>query len=334
MQHTRGDGSTIQASFCAPPPQSFAETAALASRVERAGLRALWLYDVITEWPDPYPHIAVALAATSSLVVGPLVSTPALRPPQELCFLAATMAQASAQRFELALGRGDASVRSLGRAPASLESLQQAIMQLRRAREQQDDAVNSWAAVHGSGTALYAGAHVPIWIGTYGPRGLELAGEFADGVVLQFADPELVRWACSWIERGAQRGGRCLQDVKLAVVCAASFSPSLARAADECRWFVDMVARDLHCFVDRPEGQGWSSQLRQALAGFRQGTALELDQDVYERLTHSLCLWGEGPQMRTRLEQLRACGVGEFAIYSGHAVESSLEQWVRVVFSS
>jgi alkanesulfonate monooxygenase SsuD/methylene tetrahydromethanopterin reductase-like flavin-dependent oxidoreductase (luciferase family) len=308
----------VNASFCVPPPSSFAQTALLAQQAEAAGMRALWLYDVPWELPDPYPHIAVALASTTRLAVGPLVSTPAVRPSRLLAPLAATLSAAAPGRFELALGRGDAAVRSMGCSPAALADLVEASQAAR--------------AGHGPGEPGAIGGRLwappPIWWGTYGPRGLELAGEHADGVILQFADVELVHWACSLVERGAKRAGRSLHDVRVMVVCAASFGRVGESAVDACRWFVDMVARDLRAMAAKPAAAPWSAELRAALAASSSAASLGAEEEhAWQSLAQRLCLIGPPAEVGERLRLLEAAGVTEVAVYSAADATRCLDAW-------
>src|SRR5687767_398236 len=56
--------------------------------------------------------------------------------------------------------------------------------------------------------------HVPIMIGATGPQMMELSGEIADGVVLNYCvPPEYNLPALEQLERGAKRAGRTLADV-------------------------------------------------------------------------------------------------------------------------
>ena len=35
---------------------------------------------------------------------------------------------------------------------------------------------------------------LPVWVAGYGPMALAMAGRIADGIILQLADPDLIRW--------------------------------------------------------------------------------------------------------------------------------------------
>ena len=55
-----------------------------------------------------------------------------------------------------------------------------------------------------------------IYLGALGPRMLEMAGEIADGVLLNWLPPEAVPGCLRHLEIGARRGGRTLADFEIA----------------------------------------------------------------------------------------------------------------------
>jgi alkanesulfonate monooxygenase SsuD/methylene tetrahydromethanopterin reductase-like flavin-dependent oxidoreductase (luciferase family) len=65
--------------------------------------------------------------------------------------------------------------------------------------------------------ALDPGPPVPIWISAMGPRAMRLAGEVADGALLNWCPPERVAFARERIAEGAEAAGRDPGDVSLAV---------------------------------------------------------------------------------------------------------------------
>ena len=57
---------------------------------------------------------------------------------------------------------------------------------------------------------------VPIFIGAIGPKMLALAGEVADGVLLNdFTPPDRLEWALDQIDQGAKRRGRRVEDLEI-----------------------------------------------------------------------------------------------------------------------
>ena len=68
--------------------------------------------------------------------------------------------------------------------------------------------------------------HVPVLIGATGDHMLELAGEIADGVVLNHCvSPEYNDHALEWLEKGARKGGRTLEEIDRPQVIICSVDP-------------------------------------------------------------------------------------------------------------
>lgn len=77
---------------------------------------------------------------------------------------------------------------------------------------------------------------VPIYIGATGPKMLELTGEIADGVVLNYCvPPEYNLQAIEHIEVGAKRAGRKLEDIDRPQLVVCSVDHDRDRAFDTSR---------------------------------------------------------------------------------------------------
>ncbi len=77
---------------------------------------------------------------------------------------------------------------------------------------------------------------VPIMIGATGPKMMELAGEIADGVVLNYCvPPEYNHMAMEHLERGARRAGRSLDEIDRPQLVVCSVHPDRQVALDGAR---------------------------------------------------------------------------------------------------
>ena len=56
----------------------------------------------------------------------------------------------------------------------------------------------------------------PVYLGALGPRMLELGGELADGIVLNWCSPEQIAWSRERVDAGAARAGREVRSVRMA----------------------------------------------------------------------------------------------------------------------
>jgi 5,10-methylenetetrahydromethanopterin reductase len=77
---------------------------------------------------------------------------------------------------------------------------------------------------------------IPIYIGATGPKMLELAGEIADGVVLNYmVSPSYNDAAMERLEAGARRAGRSIDDVDRPQLVVCSLDEDRTRALDAAR---------------------------------------------------------------------------------------------------
>jgi len=90
--------------------------------------------------------------------------------------------------------------------------------------------------------------NVPIYIGATGPKMLALAGEIADGVLLNYCvPPEYNDWALEQIEKGARKAGRSLDDIDRPQLIVASVDEDREVAIDRTReLLVQYLAQQPH----------------------------------------------------------------------------------------
>ena len=78
--------------------------------------------------------------------------------------------------------------------------------------------------------------NIPIYIGATGPRMLELSGEIADGVVLNYmVSPSYNDAAMERIEAGARRAGRTVEEIDRPQLVVCSLDEDRAKALDAAR---------------------------------------------------------------------------------------------------
>src|SRR5512134_1693809 len=81
--------------------------------------------------------------------------------------------------------------------------------------------------------------NVPIYIGATGMKMMELSGEIADGVLLNYlVSPAYNREAMARLEAGATRGGRTLDDIDRPQLIVCSLDKERNRALDNARTLV------------------------------------------------------------------------------------------------
>jgi alkanesulfonate monooxygenase SsuD/methylene tetrahydromethanopterin reductase-like flavin-dependent oxidoreductase (luciferase family) len=205
---------------------------ALTRQAETAGFDYGWAFDSHVIWLEPYPLLTFMALNTTRMRLGTCVSNPAARDPTVTASALATLNHISGGCMVLSIGRGDSSRRVLGKQPTTLAQLAEATPLIRRLAGGQpvDD--------HGQPLQLaWAAGELPVWIAGYGPKALWLAGSIADGVILQFADPHLIRWCIGFVREGAVAANRDPASIQIMAAAPVWVSDDLAAASERLRWF-------------------------------------------------------------------------------------------------
>src|SRR5512146_406499 len=176
----------MQFGFTLKPDLSVDRILGLTRQAEQFGFQYGWIFDSHILWKDPYPLLALMAANTRALHLGTCVTNPAVRDITVTASLYATLNVISGGRMELGIGRGDSSRRVLGKKPVTPAELERAVVTFRKLTAGQEVEHDGQPA-----RLAWATGSPPVWIAGYGPKVLSLAGRIADGVILQFADPDL-----------------------------------------------------------------------------------------------------------------------------------------------
>ena len=189
------------------------ELAGYARMAEDAGFDSLWVTERYFH-EETFSMLGYLAARTERIRLGVGVVNPYTRHPALLGMGAATLDRLSGGRMTLGLGRSDADVIAgrMGmeyRAP--LSRLRGAVAALRRMWSG-ERVTEDYAGVRlrNVGLAIHPVQDpLPIYLAAIGPRALRLAGEVADGVLLNaYAPVEYIRWAVKEVRDAASNAGR------------------------------------------------------------------------------------------------------------------------------
>jgi probable F420-dependent oxidoreductase len=189
------------------------------------------------------------------------------------------------------------------------------------------------------------GSRLPIWVAAYGPKALALAGEVADGFILQLADPDITAWSIAAVKKAASDAGRDPDSITICVAAPAyvtdGTAAGLAHGRDQCRWFGGMVGNHVADIVARygNDGSAVPKSLSDYIAGRQgydynsHGKAGNTHTDfVPDEIIDRFCLIGPPEEQVRRLNALRDLGVDQFALYLQHdAKDSTLSAYGETV---
>lgn len=157
-----------------------------------------------------------------------------------------------------------------------------------------------------------AGA-VPLYLAALGPRMCELAGERADGVVLNWCTPERVARARDEINRGADRGGRDPSAVRIAVYVRTSLEPDQSLAVATLREAASQYA-GMPTYRRQFEAMGLGEQ---ATAAARSPS------EIPDSLLRAVCAWGGRDEAIERLAAYGQAGADLVVVYPVPVLEAA-----------
>jgi len=300
------------------PDMTVERIVALTRQAEAAGFQYGWIFDSHVLWLEPYPMLTLMAANTKHMRLGTCVTNPATRDITVTSSLFATLNLISGGRMQLGIGRGDSSRRVLGKKPVTVAQLEESVKDFRNLTAGNEieyegrNARLTWAN----------GGVPPVWIAGYGPKVLDLAGRIADGVILQFADPDLIEWCVSFVKKGAEAAGRDPRKIEIMAAAPVWVSDDVKVGRERVRWFPALVSNHVVDLVSRYKPE----ELPPALTSYIRDKGhydylhhCEVDSSnahfVSDEVTDRFCLLGPAEAHIEKLRALARAGVTQFNIY-------------------
>ncbi|MFI5831336.1 TIGR03842 family LLM class F420-dependent oxidoreductase [Streptomyces sp. NPDC051578] len=317
------------------PPAS--QVVSLMKRAERNGFRYGWTFDSAVLWQEPFVIYSQILANTQKMHIGPMVTNPGTRTWEVTASTFATLNDMYGNRTVCGIGRGDSAMRVAGRKPNTLARLGEAIDVIRDLAEGRE------AVVDGNPIRIpwIKNGKLPVWMAAYGPKALALAGEKADGFILQLADLYLTEWMVKAVREAATAAGRDPAAITICVAAPAYVGDDLSHARDQCRWFGGMVGNHVADLVGRygehssmvPDALTEYIKSREGYDYSHHGRAGNPSADfVPDEIVDRFCLLGPAEAHIEKLRALRGLGVDQFAVYAMHdAREATIDAYGRQV---
>jgi probable F420-dependent oxidoreductase len=299
------------------PDISVERIVGLTKQAEAGGFQYGWLFDSHVLWMDPYPLLTLMAANTRAMRLGTLVTNPAVRDLTVTSSLFATLNLISGGRMELGIGRGDSSRRVLGKKPVSWSQLETAVKIFRDLTSSQE------IEYEGQSTRL-TWAKIPprVWIAGYGPKVLHMAGRVADGIILQFADPDLISWCLGFVREGAVAAGRDFSKIEVMSAAPVWVSDDLEIARERVRWFPALVSNHVMDLIRQYKPEDLPAALTsyvQDRGGYDYQHHCEVDSSnanfVSDEVVDRFCLVGPVKAHQEKLRKLASVGVTQFNLY-------------------
>jgi 5,10-methylenetetrahydromethanopterin reductase len=179
----------------------------MAALAEGCGLDMVGVSDSPTIFRETYCVLTACALVTERVLLGPMVTNSQTRHPSVTASSIATVDEISRHRAFLAIGSGQSAVANAGIKKGSAMELQSAVTYVGhslRPSGTEPEGASSTAAL------TWSTRPIPVLAHASGPKGIAIAAEHANGVVLRFGDvPESsLRERVSEIRRRVSTAGR------------------------------------------------------------------------------------------------------------------------------
>jgi alkanesulfonate monooxygenase SsuD/methylene tetrahydromethanopterin reductase-like flavin-dependent oxidoreductase (luciferase family) len=162
---------------------------------------------------------------------------------------------------------------------------------------------------------------LPVWIAGYGPMALALTGRIADGLILQLADPHLIRWMAGLMHEAAETAGRDPAAIRVQAAAPAHVGP-IEECREHVRWFPALVSNHVVDLVNRYP----SDQLPESLSDYIRNREVDDDRRhaeigstssafVTDAVVDRFAVVGPPEEHVRRLMELSEAGVDQFNLY-------------------
>jgi probable F420-dependent oxidoreductase len=298
------------------------EVVRLMADAEDAGFRYGWTFDSCVLWQEPFVIYSQILAATSSMIVGPMVTSPGTRDWSVIASTFATLNELFGNRTVCGIGRGDSAHRVIGKQPSTLATVRECMQVVKELAEGRPATLNGKTVQ----IPWIRNGRLEMWMAGYGPKALKTVGEHADGFILQCADPAIARWTMGAVRDAARAAGRDPGGITMCVAAPAYVGEDLAHQREQLRWFGGMVGNHVADLVAR---YGDSGPVPRELTDYirgregydysHHGRAGNPTTDfVPDEIVDRFCLLGPASAHVERLQELAELGVDQFSLYLMH----------------
>ncbi|MPZ76682.1 MAG: LLM class flavin-dependent oxidoreductase, partial [Deltaproteobacteria bacterium] len=183
-----------------------------ARRAEELGYDGIFIGESHLSSIDSFQTLASCAMLTQRMTLGIAVTNMVFRHPTVLAGAAASLNEISRGRAILGLGTGDGPVYTQGLKATPMKEFEEGVRLIRHLV--QGNSTTFPTGRFGIGFTINKPA--PIYVSAEGPKGLQLAGRSADGVILGTGfDLGVYQWAKKKTREGATEAGRKESDVAM-----------------------------------------------------------------------------------------------------------------------
>ena len=284
-----------------------------ARSAERQGYEIFWLTESSTGMgKDVSSQLASVALSTSTIRVGTGIMPIYTRTPTLIAEVATSLDEISGGRFTLGLGAGHGNNLAAAhgiRVERPLRRMRECVAILREALS------TGRATFHGELFDIpdlelllpNPDRRLPIYIGVLRPGLAQLAGEIADGVILNMVTPDYLQEVVPLVRAAAEQAGREPDEVDIAcLVLACADDREAERVCSE------RIANyhTMPFYQEHMKRSGFATEVEAITAGLRRGGLAEGARAVSPRMLETLALVGDPKTWPEKISRYGEAGIG------------------------
>jgi len=289
-------------------PQDYQE---LAAQAEKNGFEAVWVPE--GGGRDSLTSLATMAMKTDRVKLGTGILPIFARTATNTAMGAAGMAAVSKGRFILGLGVGHRpTVEGRDGVPFKqpMTRLRETIQIVKAllAGEEVNFPGKQFKITGASLGAATPESKVPIYIAALGPQMLQLAGELADGVLMNWTAVDYLGEAIEHIKRGAEKAGRDPRDIDIAGYVRVAVGNEVSASRDSLRRQVAQYASNpfyRNFFAET----GFDKEMSAAAAALAEGNLDKAADSITVEMQDQVAVVGTADECRAALEKRRDAGL-------------------------
>ncbi|SUZ71822.1 uncharacterized protein METZ01_LOCUS24676 [marine metagenome] len=304
----------------------------LSSQAEKGGFEAVWVPE--GGGRDSLTSLATIAMRTEKVKLGTGILPIFARTPTNTAMGAAGMAAVSDGRFMLGLGVGHApTVESRDGIPFKqpMTRMRETILIVKAllAGEKVNFTGKQFKLTGASMGASTPKSKVPIYIAALGPQMLELAGELADGVLMNWTAVDYLGEAIGHIKRGTEKAGRDLSEIDIAGYVRVAVGDDVSTSRDSLRYQVARYASNpfyRNFFAET----GFDEEMSDAAAALADGNLDKAADSITVEMQDQVAVVGTAEECRAALEKRRAAGL-QLPVIAPFAVGDNMASHQHVI---
>jgi len=289
----------------------------VAQTAERRGVDGIWVPETIAR--DAFSLMAAVAVSTRRVRVASCVVNVYSRRPALLAMSYASLNELSGNRVVAGIGVGNPAYvteafgmefrESLGKLREAVEILRLAWPGRRFSYAGKHFEIRNW------GTGVEPSTpRLPIYLAAHNPRSLELAGEMADGVILNAITTDDIPKLRTHVEVGARRAARSSEEVSTASLLFTSVDDDIEKARKR-------ILRIMAFYLSRPwilkrlGSSRFAEKVPLIRATFEEGGVEAVARSLPIEMVESMAITGTPDDLQRRLGEYERAGLDTAILY-------------------